>query len=65
MRHTHATFLYKASGNNLRLVQKQLGHSKVTTTQIYADAMDAEKAFDRLDDLMMPGRKKRARSQGR
>lgn len=36
-RHTHATLLYKASGNNLRAVQKSLGHSRITTTQIYAD----------------------------
>jgi len=36
-RHTCATMLYRASGHNLRLVQKQLGHSRITTTQIYAD----------------------------
>lgn len=38
-RHTNATMLYRASGNNLRLVQKQLGHSRITTTQIYADVL--------------------------
>ncbi len=27
---------------NLRLVQKQLGHSKITTTQVYADVMQPE-----------------------
>ena len=41
-RHTNATMLYKASGNNLRLVQKQLGHAKITTTQVYADVMPDE-----------------------
>ena len=41
-RHTNATMLYKASGNNLRLVQKQLGHSRITTTQIYADVLPDE-----------------------
>ena len=39
LRHTYACFLYEASGNNLRLVQKQLGHSRITTTQVYADVM--------------------------
>lgn len=37
LRHTYATFLLKASGYNLRLVQKQLGHSSVAITQVYAD----------------------------
>ena len=35
-RHTNATALYEAT-NSLRLVQKQLGHSSITTTQVYAD----------------------------
>jgi site-specific recombinase XerD len=39
LRHTYACFLLKASDWNLRLVQKQLGHSKITTTQVYADVM--------------------------
>jgi len=38
-RHTFATLTYAASGQNLRLVQKALGHSRITTTQIYADVM--------------------------
>ncbi|TFB09056.1 integrase, partial [Candidatus Marinimicrobia bacterium MT.SAG.3] len=29
LRHTYATLLYRSSGNNLRLVQQQLGHSSV------------------------------------
>jgi integrase/recombinase XerD len=35
-RHTNATILYEAT-NCLRLVQKQLGHAAITTTQVYAD----------------------------
>ena len=50
LRHTYACFLLKASNWNLRLVQKQLGHSRITTTQVYADVMmpDVEKALNRL-----------------
>ena len=50
LRHTYACFLLKASDWNLRLVQKQLGHAQISTTQIYADVMmpDIEKALDRL-----------------
>ena len=39
LRHTYATLLYKSSGNNLRLVQQQLGHSSVQTTTVYANVM--------------------------
>jgi site-specific recombinase XerD len=42
LRHTYGSFLYKSSGHNLRLVQEQLGHSNVRTTQIYAGVMDDE-----------------------
>ena len=35
-RHTNATLLYEAT-NSLRLVQKQLGHASIGTTQVYAD----------------------------
>lgn len=49
-RHTYACFLLKASDWNLRLVQKQLGHSRIATTQVYADVMmpDVKKALDKL-----------------
>ena len=48
LRHTYATLLYKSSGNNLRLVQQQLGHSSVKTTTVYANVMneDVEKAVN-------------------
>lgn len=51
LRHSYACLLYKASNWNLRLVQKQLGHARITTTQVYADIMnpDLEKALNRLD----------------
>ena len=41
-RHTAATLLYEAS-RDLRLVQKQLGHSRPSVTAVYADVCD-EKA---------------------
>jgi len=49
-RHTYASLLYRASGFNLRLVQKQLGHRSIQTTQIYADVLseDAALAVEKL-----------------
>ena len=35
-RHSYGTILYQRT-KNLRLVQKQLGHSSITTTTVYAD----------------------------
>jgi len=40
-RHTYATFLLYAT-NNLRYVQKQLGHSKISMTALYADVLPSE-----------------------
>jgi integrase len=37
-RHTYATFLLKDTGN-LRYVQKQLGHSNIAMTSVYADIL--------------------------
>lgn len=42
LRHTYACLLLEASGWNMRFVQKQLGHLRVTTTQVYADVMSPE-----------------------
>ncbi len=36
LRHSYAVELYRKK-NNLRAVQKQLGHVSVTSTQVYAD----------------------------
>ena len=49
LRHTYATFLLK-SGHNLKLVQKQLGHSSIKVTEIYISLLkdDTEKALDGL-----------------
>ncbi len=46
-RHTFATMLYKKT-KDLRLVQKELGHSSIVTTQAYADAVDKEEAMNGL-----------------
>jgi len=48
LRHTYATYLYKASGYNLRMVQKQLGHSSITTTMAYSDVIGQD-----LDDAIL------------
>ena len=50
LRHTYASFLLQASKFNLRLVQIQLGHSSIQTTQVYAHLFDHEiqKAVGRL-----------------
>jgi len=41
-RHTYASFLLKASQYNLRLVQRQLGHASVRTTEVYAHVFDPD-----------------------
>jgi len=50
LRHTYACELYRASGYNLRLVQKQLGHAQIATTQVYADVVepDMQRALQKL-----------------
>lgn len=50
LRHTYATFLLKASHNNYRFVQEQLGHSSITTTQVYASIIESEgrRALEKL-----------------
>jgi len=40
-RHSYGTLLYRKT-KNLRLVQKQLGHSSITTTTVYADVLMEE-----------------------
>lgn len=42
LRHTYATFLLRASNNNYRFVQQQLGHASIRTTQVYAGVVESE-----------------------
>jgi site-specific recombinase XerD len=48
-RHTYATMLYRST-KDLRMVQKQLGHSNIRITAVYADVLaeDVEKAVNAL-----------------
>jgi len=48
-RHTYGTMLYRAT-KDLRMVQKQLGHSSSKITEVYADVLaeDVEKAVNLL-----------------
>ena len=50
LRHTYSTMLYRSSGYNLRMVQKQLGHSSPSITAVYADVVDEdlEEAVEKL-----------------
>ena len=49
LRHTYATFLLKSS-KNLKLVQQQLGHSSIKTTEIYITLLkdDTQRALESL-----------------
>ena len=55
LRHTCGTALYRAT-RDLRLVQEHLGHSRSTTTEVYAKVLDRDKraaveaAFAPYDD---------------
>ena len=54
-RHSYGTYLYQKT-KNLRLVQKQLGHSSITTTTVYADVpleetLEAVNGLYENDDL--------------
>lgn len=48
-RHTYGTMLYRTT-KDLRMVQKQLGHSSCQVTEVYADVLneDTEKAVNAL-----------------
>ncbi len=42
LRHTYTTFLLRASQNNYRFAQQQLGHSSIRTTQVYATVVESD-----------------------
>jgi len=42
LRHTYATHLLKASNYNLRLVQRQLGHSSIEVTEVYLNVLEPD-----------------------
>lgn len=48
-RHSYGTYLYERT-KNLRLVQKELGHSNIATTTIYAD-VTAEQCAESVNGL--------------
>jgi len=50
LRHTYAYYLHEASGYNLRVVQKQLGHADIRTTEVYLGVMQHElqRALEKL-----------------
>jgi len=48
-RHSYGTYLYQKT-KNLRLVQKQLGHSSITTTTVYTD-VPMEETIDAVNGL--------------
>ncbi len=50
LRHTYGSFFYKASSHNIRMLQKQLGHSSVEVTEVYAHVfeLDLERALKKL-----------------
>ena len=54
-RHSYGTYLYKKT-KDLRLVQKQLGHSSITTTTVYAD-VTVEETLDAVNGLYKGGDK--------
>jgi site-specific recombinase XerD len=53
-RHSYGTILYKHT-KSLRLVQKQLGHSSITTTTVYAD-VSAQEAVEAVNISFAAGR---------
>lgn len=46
LRHTYATFILKATKNDYKFLQNQLGHSSIKTTQVYAGIIESERRKD-------------------
>lgn len=53
LRHSYGTYLYQRT-KDLRLVQKQLGHSSIATTTIYAD-VTVEQTLEAVNGLFEEG----------
>ncbi|MFX0171220.1 MAG: site-specific integrase [Candidatus Hodarchaeota archaeon] len=51
LRRSYATYLYSATGNNVKAVQKALGHSSIAITSRYL-FLDDEKYQDTIRDAM-------------
>jgi site-specific recombinase XerD len=53
-RHTNATTIFLANGASLEMVSRQLGHSSIRTTQVYAKITNdmLSKTADKIDDLL-------------
>ena len=56
-RHSYGTILYRKT-KNLRLLQKQMGHSSITTTTVYAD-VTAEESVEAVNGLFADDKKAR------
>lgn len=55
LRHTYGTQLCMASGNNLRLVQRLLGHTSLETTAIYlhTPSRELDEAVEKLSEQIL------------
>lgn len=53
-RHTNATTIFLANGAPLEVVSKQLGHSSIKSTQVYAKITNEmlSKAADKIDEIL-------------
>lgn len=66
-RHSYATYLYRASGADLEVVQEQFGHASIKTTTIYARVTKEDKlrAADELAKAFSSTGQKKERNRTR
>lgn len=50
LRHTFALFTLEKTDKDIRFVQKQLGHSRLDTTEIYLDIIESKKSKTKISD---------------